>query len=63
MKNFNLNKKNIILTGGGGLAKYFAESILEYNGNPILIDNNLDNLKRNKEYVEKNALPDPNIQM
>jgi NAD(P)-dependent dehydrogenase (short-subunit alcohol dehydrogenase family) len=36
---FSLNNKNIIITGGLGLlGKKHIESIIEYNGNPIILD-------------------------
>ena len=38
---FNLNNKNVIITGGNGfLGRVFCEAIAENNGNPILLDIN-----------------------
>ncbi len=43
-KMFDLNNKNIIITGAAGLlGTFFCEAIIEYNGNPIALD--IDNLK------------------
>ena len=54
MYEFDLNKKNVLITGGGGfLAKFFAESIIKFNGNPILIDFDLRGLNRNEAYLNK----------
>ena len=53
MDDFNLNKNNIIITGGGGfLARSFSEKIIQYNGNPILIDNNTEKLTGTKNYLK-----------
>lgn len=53
MNIFNLNKKVILITGGGGfLAKYFAEIIITYDGIPVLIDHNYQGLLTNKRYLE-----------
>ena len=52
---FDLKKKSIIITGGAGLlAGSFAEIILKYNGNPILIDINKNRLlkMKNKLYLK-----------
>ena len=57
MDDFNLNKNNIIITGGGGfLARSFSEKIIQYNGNPILIDNNAEKLTGTKNYPNYNQL-------
>lgn len=54
MYEFDLNKKNVLITGGGGfLAKFFAESILKFNGNPILIDYDSRGLNQNEAYLNK----------
>ena len=45
-KNFNLDNKVIIITGGAGLlGKRFAEVIAESNGIPIILDLNIKKSK------------------
>jgi len=54
MDDFNLNKNNILITGGGGfLAKSFIEKIILSNGLPILIDFDINKLKVTQKYFEK----------
>lgn len=48
---FDLSKKNIIITGSSGLMGYqFTDAIIIHNGNPILIDINSKNLKKQMKY-------------
>lgn len=62
MTNFDLNKKNVLLTGGGGfLARYFASAILDHNGNPILIDSNYNKLLDNKNFLKEKYQKEVNI--
>ncbi len=54
LRNFNLDGKLIILTGGAGyLAEEFTEEILKFNGRVILVDINLKLLKLRIKKFEK----------
>ena len=48
---FSLKNKNIIITGGGGfLARNFIKGILEYGGNPIILENSTSKIIDLKKY-------------
>lgn len=48
---FSLKNKNIIITGGGGfLARNFIKGILEYGGNPIILENSSSKIIDLKKY-------------
>ena len=51
---FDLKNKNIVVTGAAGLLGYqHLEAIIEFNGNPILIDINKTGLIKTKNKLEK----------
>jgi len=50
----DLTGKNILITGGAGfLGLHFAEGIAEMGGNPILIDLDIESLKKAVLYLQK----------
>ena len=58
---FNLEKKNIIITGGAGLmSSNFINGIYEYGGNPIILENNRNkiNILKKKIKFKFNKIPD-----
>ena len=55
IRHFQLNKKNIIITGAAGLlGRSHAKAIAEAGGNPILIDIDMKNMKSVKNFIDKN---------
>ena len=58
---FNLEKKNIIITGGAGLmSSNFIDGIYEYGGNPIILENNRNkiNILKKKIKFKFNKIPE-----
>ena len=55
IRHFELNKKNIIITGAAGLlGRSHAQAVAEAGGNPILIDIDMKNMKSVKTCIDKN---------
>ncbi len=54
MKRFSLKNKIIIITGGAGLmAEQHASVVIENGGIPVLIDNNINKLKKKYKFFKK----------
>ncbi len=50
---FDLAQKVVVITGGGGLLGYqHAAAVVSQQGTPVLLDINVDSLKKNRELLE-----------
>ena len=57
MNYFNLNDKNIIITGGAGmLGEKHVEAIIVAGGKPIVLDHSQKKLETLKQKIKKNLI-------